>query len=205
MNAKFLLGAALLITYPLALHFTLIGQRTAWAAVLLSAVLILYLLLVSTRHTAPRVLGFFILAISLPILAYYLGYFIYLIYILPPLIYLLLFWVFVRTLRAGEEPLITRISKIERGGSIPADLLGYTRGLTELWSAFFILMALSSLVLAIFAPLHIWSFFSNILSYLLTAAFFIVEYAIRKWRFPHHSHSSPLKIARRIADNGFRF
>lgn len=204
MNAKFIFGAALLTSYPLALHFTLIGHHTAWAAVLLSAVLILYLLLVSTRHTA-RVFGLVILAVSLPMVAYKFGYFIYLIYILPPLIYLLLFWVFARTLRAGEEPLITRISKIERGGSIPADLLGYTRGLTELWSAFFILMALSSFFLAIFAPLPIWSFFSNILSYVLTAAFFIVEYAIRKWRFPHHSHSSPLKIAQRIADNGFKF
>ena len=205
MNAKFILGAALLISYPLALHFTLIGHHTAWGAVLLSAVLILYLLLVSSRHNTLRVFAFFVLAVSLPMVAYKFGYFIYLIYILPPFIYLLLFWVFARTLRAGEEPLITRISKIERGGSIPADLLGYTRGLTELWSAFFILMALSSLFLAIFAPLHIWSFFSNILSYVLTAALFMVEYAIRKWRFPHHSHSSPLKIAQRIADNGFKF
>jgi hypothetical protein len=53
---------------------------------------------------------------------------------------------------------------------------------------FFAVLALESLLLALFAPLHLWSIFSNFFNYLFLLLFFIVEYRIRVYLFPEVEH-----------------
>lgn len=192
-----------IIAYPLAVHFAILNHQSYFAAMLVTGVFVFYLVLAATRQSGPQAFLTALAALLVAGLAvFFKEFLIYWVYIFPVAIYLLLFWVFARTLKRGREPLITGISRLERGGVVPADLLGYTRALTTFWSVFFVLMATSSVLLGFFAPLHVWSYFSNVLSYILVAAFFLLEYPFRVLRFPHHQHSSPFKVMRRIALNG---
>ena len=119
-----------------------------------------------------------------------------LLYAPPVAINLALLAFFARTLRAGREPLVCSIARFERGGSLPADLARYTLNLTRAWVAFFALMAGISVTLAITAPVAAWSFFSNAVTYLLVALFFVLEYIYRRLRYRHHRHASPRQMIR---------
>lgn len=203
MKLRTVLTVIFIIAYPLAVHFAILNHQSYVAAILVTGAFIFYLALAAIKQTGVQAVLTGFAALLIAGLAFYFSHFLLFgVYIFPVAIYLLLFWVFARTLKRGREPLITGISRLERGGLVPADLIGYTRGLTTFWSAFFILMAISSVLLGFFTPLHVWSFFSNVLSYILVAALFLLEYPFRILRFPHHQHSSPLKVMRRIALNG---
>lgn len=109
---------------------------------------------------------------------------------------------FARTLRAGREPLITRLARVERAHSrlpFPEEMARYTRRLTQIWVAFFALNASVTLLLASTAPLAAWSFYANVLNVPLLAAMFAAEYVYRRRRFPAHPHVSPWALALRVA------
>jgi uncharacterized membrane protein len=91
--------------------------------------------------------------------------------------------VFGHTLAAGREPLCTRFARALRG-DLPPDVAGYTRRLTAAWTAFFVVMFTLSCALYLGGFVAQWSFFANIVTPLLVAAMFLVEYAIRVRTFP---------------------
>ena len=95
--------------------------------------------------------------------------------------YAVLLWYFGRTLRAGQEPLITRLARRIRGTLSPEREL-YTRRLTAAWCVFFAGQLVCSAGLLAFAPLETWSFFVNVLNVPLVAAMFAVDYACRFFR-----------------------
>lgn len=86
---------------------------------------------------------------------------------------------FGRTLRPGREALITRIARAS-DPALPADLQRYTRRLTALWCAWFVLAA--ALCLA----------FGRTLAWLGPAAgagsvlLFVGEHRLRPWLLPGH-------------------
>lgn len=102
---------------------------------------------------------------------------------------------FGRTLLAGREPLVTRFARIVRGELQPA-IERYTRSVTLAWTLFFIGMALIAVVLYSAAPRATWSAFVNLLTLPCVLAMFVVEYAVRRIRFPALQHSSILAGAR---------
>ena len=104
-------------------------------------------------------------------------------------VYLLLLWFFARTLRAGSEPLATRIARHQHG-ALPAEIERYTRQVTWAWCIFFAIMAGASALLFAFAPLAAWSWFANVLNIPLLILMFVAEYAVRLLRFPAFSHAS---------------
>ncbi len=92
--------------------------------------------------------------------------------------------IFGRTLRSGEEPLVTRFARIVHG-ELPPGVASYTRGVTIAWTLFFVAMVAASCALY-FAGLHAaWSFLASILNPVLVAAMFVVEYALRHRMLPH--------------------
>jgi len=115
---------------------------------------------------------------------------------LPPiLIYVFLCWAFARTLVPGREPLVTRIARLVREGELPGPLVLHTRRVTWLWAVALALMAAISLALARFAEPATWSFFTNILSYALLGALFVLEYLYRLVRYPEIRHDTPWRVA----------
>jgi len=117
---------------------------------------------------------------------------------LPIVLNLALGALFGRTLASGREPMIARFARIERGGELPPDLARYTRSLTVAWTAFFVVMAATSLGLALWGTVFAWSLFTNVVNYLLVGLFFVAEYVYRRVRYRHHQHASPSEVLRRL-------
>jgi len=117
---------------------------------------------------------------------------------LPLGVNLALCWLFGRTLAAGREPMIARFARLERGGDLPGDLARYARTLTLVWTVFFATMAATSLALAAWGPLAAWSLFTNVVNYALVALFFVGEYVVRRIRFRHYRHPTPIEVVRRL-------
>jgi uncharacterized membrane protein len=117
-------------------------------------------------------------------------------------VYLGLLWLFARTLRRGREPLVTGIARRVRG-TLPLEVVGYTRRVTQAWCMFFACMALASAALFLLAPLAAWSLFANLLNLPLVAAMFLVEYGVRITRFRHLQHF-PITAAARAFRVGRR-
>ncbi|GAB3628862.1 hypothetical protein PTE30175_00575 [Pandoraea terrae] len=90
---------------------------------------------------------------------------------------------FGRTLFAGQQPLCSRIAAVIHGRLDPA-LARYTHQVTVAWTLFFVAMTSVSTVLFLFAPLAMWSTFSNLLMLPLTGLMFAMEYALRLYRLP---------------------
>jgi uncharacterized membrane protein len=155
-------------------------SRTGALAVLLAVVIALFTLLRARQ--------------SLPDLK--------LLYPVPHItVYVLLLWFFGRTLRAGREPLVTRIARHEHG-TLPADIELYTRRVTWAWCVYFAVMASASLLLFAVAPLAVWSWFANVLNVPLILLMFLAEYAYRVLRFPNFSHASFFTAIRAFRDLG---
>lgn len=113
-------------------------------------------------------------------------------------------WMFGRTLAPGRTPLITRIANLlddtPRGDDGPA-LDAYTRWLTRAWAVLLLVLGAVNLVLAMIAtpegllarlgmeaPVTIthvqWSWFANLFNYGIVAGFFVLEFQLRRLRFP---------------------
>ena len=97
--------------------------------------------------------------------------------------YLALLWYFGRSLRAGREPLITRVAH-RIHGSVPPDMARFTRRLTVAWCAFFAGQILVSALLLAFAPHDVWSMFVNLLDLPLLALMFVAQQVYRALCFP---------------------
>ncbi|HYL90866.1 MAG TPA: hypothetical protein VEU32_19110 [Burkholderiales bacterium] len=102
---------------------------------------------------------------------------------------LVLLWYFARTLRAGNEALVTRLARRVHGSLAPP-LAAYTRRVTIAWCAFFAAQVAVSILLFAFAPLELWSMYVNLLSVPLIALMFAGELLYRRLRFPDHPRAS---------------
>ena len=110
------------------------------------------------------------------------AYIQYLLFLPPILILFTLFILFSQSLTAGKTPLISLYAKF-LGDKLEERHLRYNRSLTILWSVFFFIMATCSILLALFSSIENWSLFTHVISYLLVALFFIIEFMYRKHHF----------------------
>ena len=181
------IAAAAGFAWPVLSHGAALGGRPEWmpGITAIVALIIAAMMLVASREPRPRAVWLIVaLAVSLgwhyaPSLLLYL----------PPAALNVAFGVFfAMTLAPGREPRIASFARLERGGDLPSDLADYTRRLTWLWTGLFFVSAAVGLLLAAFAPLHVWSAFVNAASYIAVAALFVGEYLYRKIRFPHYRH-----------------
>lgn len=85
---------------------------------------------------------------------------------------------FGRTLRAGQEPLVTRFARMVHEEVTPK-LAAYTRKVTWAWTLFFIGMILASLSLFVFASRTAWAMFAEGFTPVLVVSMFVVEYLAR--------------------------
>jgi hypothetical protein len=114
-------------------------------------------------------------------------------------IYAGLLLTFAVTLRPGREALLTFMAR-KLHATISEEVRIYTRQVTFAWCAFFAMQLGTSVILFLFAPLVVWSFFANVLDIPLVATMFVGEYLFRiHWLTnpPRHSLSAILSM---IAD-----
>jgi uncharacterized membrane protein len=99
------------------------------------------------------------------------------------------------TLRAGATPLIARLAERVHGGLAPAKL-GYTRALTRLWTAYFAIVALLSVVLYAALPFADWVLFADVATPLILAALFFGEHTLRYRLHPEFERARVREIWR---------
>jgi uncharacterized membrane protein len=114
--------------------------------------------------------------------------------------YVALLWFFARTLSPGSEAIVTTIARTVHG-NLPPAMEHYTRQTTVAWCGFFGFMALASVLLFIYAPIGVWSFFANVLNLPLVLLMFIGEYCVRIWRHPEFQHVSLIGTIRAVTQH----
>lgn len=176
------LGVLLLVAYPLFAHAAIASGMVffAWIAWLCLAALILLAARGIWGMTAAALVTAMLLVVDADALLRF-----------PPILFnlALAIW-FGWSLLPGEEPVIGWFARLQRKADLPRDLVSYTRALTVIWAAFFIVMAVSALLLALFADPQAWSVFANGVDYLLVGVLFVGEYVYRRLRYRHHRHAS---------------
>lgn len=110
---------------------------------------------------------------------------------------------FIGTLRPGRVPLVTRMAAAERGTLSP-ELLAYTRNVTLAWAWLLSAMTVAALLLALLAPLWLWSLFTNFLVYALMGLMFVGEYAWRRLRFRDVPHAGFAAFVRSLVRTNYR-
>ena len=189
---------ALACACPIALHLAVMHGNGLLAA-LVSAAIAVNLGVLAARKAVPWWLLGAAGAAALAVLSSDREIAARLAFLPPILIYVFVCWVFARTLLPGREPLVTRIARLVRDGELPEPLVEHTRRVTWLWAVVPAVMAAISLALARFAEPATWSLFTNVVSYLVLGALFLLEYLYRLLRYPAIRHDSPWQVASRLA------
>jgi uncharacterized membrane protein len=180
---------ALLLAYPLTVHFARPATALALLATLVAYVFAGLRLGPRARWLAPAAAaGLFL--VGLPDVQW-------LLYLPPIAVNAGLCWLFGRTLAPGRVPLIARFALIEQG-TLTDELAAYARTVTRLWTLLFAGAALTSALLALSGNRDAWSLFTNLVNYLLVAGLFAAEYAYRRLRFRNYRHHSPLELLRNV-------
>ena len=182
-------GLLLLVSYPLAVYFALAANRPGLATALCLVSLAVLALAAPRRW---RLTAIALLAL-VALLAFVSGLGTQLSYVPPVVVNLGLAAWFGVTLRAGNEPVISRFARIERGHLAP-DLVAYTRRLTKVWTVFFLAMAAVSAALAALPSAALWAWFTTFGNWICVVALFLGEYVYRRRRFAHYPHASPMRV-----------
>jgi uncharacterized membrane protein len=113
----------------------------------------------------------------------------FLVFVPPLCAFAFMALLFASTLRAGSEPLISRIARKEHPDETP-EVARYTRGLTGLWSASFAALFVAAVALATFLPVASWSRWISGLGFFVPVTLFLGEHAYRRHRFPDRERGS---------------
>lgn len=194
---------ALLLVYPLAVHLALVADQVSIAStvlLLVSASCIVATLAGVMGSWRDRS-GFLLLfgAVAVFSLLNLMLHTRYALYLPPILINLAMLAIFANTLLSGREPLITKFHRLAINHNIDSTTTVYTRRLTWIWACLFAAMALESVVLAVIAPLAVWSLFTNFLNYVFVVTLLVGEYFYRIVRYRDQQHPSLAQFLRNLA------
>jgi uncharacterized membrane protein len=182
-----LIAASILIYAVLAHYSNATPGARPLGAVLALAPLLLALSLAVRRSRHPLIVGGLLTPACVALLIvswrYVEGNFALVILLQQCGAYVMLAVVFGRTLGRGQVALCTRWATALQG-PLPAKAQRYTRAVTAAWTVFFISISALSALLYAFAPLRIWSVFSNFLILPLAVLMFVGEYALRQRLLP---------------------
>ena len=218
--ARFALGckSALVLAYPVVAHLSVILDSRPLLVAALALLIVMPMLPALTR-------GSIVAWIAVPAIVTGLWWVSHSthatlpLYIAPILVPGFMAGVFGSSLMAGQTPVIEQMIRLmepgDHGGVPEETVWAYARNLTLGWTLLFIAISTTSLVLGLLAepdglllaagiqpPLTVsqeaWSLFANVIGYLLVAAFFVIEYAYRRQRFPRQPYRNLLDFLLRV-------
>lgn len=208
------------VAYPLLAHGASIFKSPSLtlASVVILAIAILFKPLTEGRPAAWLLLP---LAAAAIIGLRHLDAVSLVLFLPPVLLNVFLAWLFGHTLARNGTPLIERLVRLLQPPGVPAEpaVIRYAGRLTRAWTALFVVLAAVNLGLAacaspggllesigVPAPLpvsrSVWSLFANVLNYVIVAAFFLLEYAYRRRRFPNRPYRNLPEFLRLAAAAG---
>ena len=195
-RARVALSALLLacaVAYPLIVYFGLTRAGTRFSAWLLIALTLAHTVFRSRelRRLAWRS------ALPLPLCAaaLYLDDRRYMLAV-PVLINAVLFSTFFGSLWS-ERPLVERFARM-RVRDLSGAEVAYCRGVTKLWSGFFVLNGATAGGLAVAGALDAWTLYTGLISYILVGIVGASEYTVRKYRFGRFGHGLHDRILRAL-------
>lgn len=211
------------VSYPVLAHFAALTRQPALIAASIALLIVLVLLPALSRDrsfawVALVIAGYGLYAIVAA------GKGLSLLLLPPVLLNGIMAWLFGRTLRQGETPLIERAARAMRGPAavISPEVAAYARGVTQVWTGLFVALAVVDLALAALArpggllltagieppvtvPIGVWSLFANVLGYVFIVMLFAIEFVIRGRRFPNQPYHGFMDFTRRLAAQGHLF
>jgi uncharacterized membrane protein len=107
---------------------------------------------------------------------------------------------FLWSLRKGRS--IVEVFARNETEDLNDDEVKYCRGVTMVWSAFFVLNGSAAAVLALCASRNWWAVYTGGISYALIAALFAGEYLVRKARFGRYGDGPVDRLLARLFGNG---
>ncbi len=188
-----LVWGVLLLSYALLVHYSNLGRAPPMLGALLALAPLLLVFAAGLRYRRWR-------ALALPLM----GACALLLWRLWPQIERHFDWIYLcqqcalyaalaalfgRTLLPGQIPLCTRWAALVHG-PLPTETLRYTRSVTWVWTAFFALIVLATLLLYVLAPRSIWSLFVNFLILPAVILLFAAEFLWRRRSLPNARHAS---------------
>jgi len=186
----------LLCAWPVALHYSILFASPEWPARVNGIAVGIATLIagIAAGSLGARIIAaaIFVLLAGALVLAPQV-----LLFAPPVLINGALSAVFAASLSAGRQPLIGVFASLEHG-TLPPDLARHARLITWCWALLLAAMAITSLALALWAPMKTWSLFVNVVSYLLVGILFTGEYVYRRVRFRHYRHASLPAMIRNV-------
>lgn len=193
---KVALVALVVIGYPVSMHLLLTSGN--WPVTTLLMALSPFALLPLSLLATGRVL--WAVTSLLALLAFSAGAWQQLL-LRQELIYLLqnvgmqglMAALFGHTLMGGQEPLVSQLARRIHREDYTAAIARYTRQVTWAWTVYFIAMGIASVLLFLTAPLTVWSYFVNFISFLALGLMFASEYAVRRWRLRDVQHVTLLR------------
>ena len=117
------------------------------------------------------------------------------VFALPVLINLVLLAQFASSLRG--TPLVERFARMQQP-DLGAAQVAYCRTVTKVWCGFFVLNALTSAALALWAPLSWWTLYNGLLAYGLMGVLGASEYVVRKFRFREYGSGLHDRVLARV-------
>ncbi len=193
----------ILFSYPVVVHLSVYLGNAVWAVYYLSLLFALPLLFSLMQKRQPSWLVALSTLYSILIFWLASNQPENLLFAQPVIINLLLFFVFVSTLSGNSVPLIARFTMILRPEA-PDVVMVYCRWVTWAWAFFFLMMAALSVLVAVYASIEVWSWVTNVLTYVLIGSMFIVEYAIRKMILKDHVDRSFIQFVRDLRQVDYR-
>lgn len=187
--------------YPVLIHLSILFEVSIFSVYGLAALLLLQMAASVLQSRGLQWLQAIQLLIFILCIGSILSGADYALYFPPIYISLVLFAVFLFSLRPGGEALISRFSRVVFNTSEPEIIL-YTRRVTIAWTVFFLLMMVEGMLLPLLVTQQTWSLFANILNYVFIVLFFLLEFIYRRLRFRQRQ---PLMMAlRKIRSTDFR-
>jgi len=193
----------LLLTYPIALHFSIYWGYIDLVVIYLALLLSIPFLSKALRGSSPGLWPLASLALAIALVISSKGNEQYFVKLVPLSVNGIFLWLFASTLVKGRTPLVTRFARLIRNDMPPAVVI-YTRRATIAWAIYFLLMLVISMLLAIYAPIELWSFFSNILSYVFLLLMFLAEFAARRMLVSEYMDYSFAEYIQRLRNVDFR-
>ena len=185
----------ILLSYPLVVHLSIYSGNAIWAAYFLASLFALPLPYNLVKGRRPGWIIGLTTLYSATIFWFAGNQAENLLFARPVIINFLIFALFASTLVGDSQPLVTRFATIIRK-DVPAEVDSYCRKVTWVWAVFFLFIAIISIYLSVSASIEIWSWFTNVLTYILIMVMFILEFAVRRFMLKEHMDRSFLEFIR---------
>lgn len=179
------LGAAIVVAYPLLVYHGLTSWSPRVVSLVLLAVLGPLFLFRARRLDRGTVRGLAVVP-AVTVLALGAGAALDAagcVLVVPVAISTVLLIAFGSTLRDGAVPMIERFARLQESDLSP-DQRTWCRQWTWIWCGFFVVNGGVAAALALLAPLRWWTVYNGLVAYGLIGLLFATEWLLRRRRFP---------------------